>query len=236
MLIDVVNFSIWPIFKFRQHKNVNIANFVYYGKTRNQPEIVTLLHKKSKYFHEVDIDGSILWSKNVLFLFCPLFQGVGDSGMVKHDKILTFSQKILSGLISQILKSLRVTPANMWMIHWSADSAHLHLDEQNLLPWGDKLSPITLQALNTLPPHPAWGFFVNIVPLTSSHVVELSTATTRFTSGLTQWFSTSSRYWWNSFLFWRGTAEQVLVSPSIRFSPPEPERSFRHDKHMVPSS
>ena len=33
-LIDILNYSICHIFKFRQYKNVNIANFVYYGKTR----------------------------------------------------------------------------------------------------------------------------------------------------------------------------------------------------------
>ena len=34
ILIDILNFSISHILKFRQYKNVNIANFVYYGKTR----------------------------------------------------------------------------------------------------------------------------------------------------------------------------------------------------------
>ena len=33
ILIDVVNFSIYHIFKYSKHKNVNIANFVYFGKT-----------------------------------------------------------------------------------------------------------------------------------------------------------------------------------------------------------
>ena len=32
ILIDVVNFSTFIFFKFRQYKNVNIANFVYYGE------------------------------------------------------------------------------------------------------------------------------------------------------------------------------------------------------------
>ena len=34
ILIQVVNFTICHIFKFTQYKNVNIANFVYYGETR----------------------------------------------------------------------------------------------------------------------------------------------------------------------------------------------------------
>ena len=36
--------------------------------------------------------------------------------------------------------------------------------------------------------------------------------------------------------FWNGTVEQVLVLPSVRFSPPEPEMSFTHGKHVVSSS
>ena len=28
------NFCIWLIFEFKQYKNANIANFMYYGKTR----------------------------------------------------------------------------------------------------------------------------------------------------------------------------------------------------------
>ena len=31
---EVTDFSIYLIFKFKQYKNVNIANVVYYGKTR----------------------------------------------------------------------------------------------------------------------------------------------------------------------------------------------------------
>ena len=32
--IEVIDFSILLIFKYKQYKNANIANFIHYGKTR----------------------------------------------------------------------------------------------------------------------------------------------------------------------------------------------------------
>ena len=140
------------------------------------------------YLYFLDIWYTEMWWPFLLLLFEILYhlpsknrkgsQIQLSTFLNKMNEIIWFQPNRLSAVISQILMSLDDIPENMWIIYWSADSAHLHFSEQILLP-SDWFSLVTSQTpywvLTSF--HPERDLSMNTVSLSSSHVVDVSIET-----------------------------------------------------------